>query len=261
MEVGSAAVGSCKWLPRMTRVSVFPSAGLCEAAVCQLCGHVRVSKEKILTECRAVGEWGRGGEFGLLGRETGKVERMGKKREAGVWGKRWRAQEGARVNQERGRIESAGQWKLPRRKGLKVWDGCGCDRGGRVAGEDGDGTCCACAARSGKRRSEHDKSGCGGGFPLEKTGGVEEDEVGMMTTREKEEEHWPFFPMFLPLGVAAGNGEMVCFDRGCAHVVAVTARTRRVVVLDGGRCWRQAGREIATRSGLQMSGEESMPIR
>ena len=41
------------------------------------------------------------------------------------------------------------------------------------------------------------------------------------------------FSMFMPRGVAVGNGEMVCFDRGCAHVVAVTARTRRVVVLDG----------------------------
>ena len=38
----------------------------------------------------------------------------------------------------------------------------------------------------------------------------------------------------MPRGVAVGNREMVCFDRGCAHVVAVTARTRRVVVLDVG---------------------------
>ena len=58
---------------------------------------------------------GRGGKFGLLERETGKVgvvERMEKKGGAGVWDGEegccwWRAQEGARVNQERGRIERA----------------------------------------------------------------------------------------------------------------------------------------------------------
>ena len=60
---------------------------------------------------------------------------------------------------------------------------------------------------------------------------------------EEKEQRRPFFPCFIPRGVAAGNGEMVCFDQGCAHVVAVvTARTRRVVVLDGGGVGRQAGR-------------------
>ena len=32
----------------------------------------------------------------------------------------WRADESARVNQERGRKESAGQWKLPRRKATET---------------------------------------------------------------------------------------------------------------------------------------------
>ena len=96
----------------------------------------------------------------------------------GIWGGRVllaAGQEGARVNQERGRIESAGQWKLPRRKGLKLWEG----RVDVVVSEEGKlqvrmvatamGTGCARAAGGGKRRSEHDKSGCGWeGFPLEK---------------------------------------------------------------------------------------------
>ena len=54
---------------------------------------------------------------------------------------------------------------------------------------------------------------------------------------------------------------MVCFDQGCAHVVAVTARTRLSGCVGRERWWRQAGRAIATRSGLLMSGEKSMPTR
>ena len=54
-----------------------------------------------------------------------------------------------------------------------------------------------------------------GGFPLEKPGGVEEDEVGRQYNEEQEQR--PFFSL-MPRGLAAGSGEMACLDRGCAHV-------------------------------------------
>ena len=107
----------------------------------------------------------------VVGEGDGKsegVERMGKKGGAGVWDM------GGRVllvagsgrceseSRESGRKESAGQWKLPSRKGLKLWDGRCCDREGKAEGENGDGTGCVRAVRSGQRRSEHDKSGSGG---------------------------------------------------------------------------------------------------
>ena len=83
-----------------------------------------------------------------------------------------------------------------------------------------------------------------------------------MTTRGKEEKQRPFFSMFLRRGVEAGNGEMACFDRGCAHVVAVIARTRRVVMLDGGGVG--SGRleeQLPIAAGLLMLGEKSMPAQ
>ena len=108
----------------MTGVVVFRAATLSEGT---LCGPV--SRDRVVEECcvmkadlcaeeRRVWVVGNG--------KSERVERLGKKGGAGVWdvGKEgccwWRAQEGARVNQERGRKECAGWWKLPRRKGTET---------------------------------------------------------------------------------------------------------------------------------------------
>ena len=64
----------------------------------------------------------------VVGEGDGKNEGVkwtGKKSGAGVWDGEegccwWMVHEGARVNRERDRKESAGQWKLPRRKATET---------------------------------------------------------------------------------------------------------------------------------------------
>ena len=82
-----------------------------------------------------------------------------------------------------------------------------------------------------------------------------------MTTRRGKEEQRPFFSMFMPRGVAAGNGEMVVLrPKLCARGDGDSSHAASGCV-GWERYWRQAGRAIATRSGLLMSDEKSMPTR
>ena len=77
---------------------------------------------------------------------------------------------------------------------------------------------------------------------------------------EKKRSSGPFPPMFMRRGVAVGNGRMVLRPRLCARGCGDSSHAESGCG-GRGRCWRQAGRAIATRSGLLMSDEKSMPTR